>query len=364
MATKPKPRTRRRQIVRLSAPGWNEPTRRALEGLIQRGAGQGLPVVFDFDNTIIQGDIGEAVLAQLAATGKLVPAQIAEGISPSLARPRGGSFGLRDCRTITEYYERFLHPTAHGADDPAPLANGYAWAVQAMAGLRLADVVEATQAVLTMSRQAEGSGIQPAPGMKAFPVPRFHPEMVELIATLLSHSFVVWIVSASNIWSVRWLTLQALNPLLAELGAGTGVAAERVIGVATLLADERGRLFKDAILTNRNPQHARLADAATSRLRLTTQLQHPLPAYSGKVACILDHIGRPPYLCAGDGSGDVAMLKFSQHRLWIARWRQTGRRTTTTQPPAGATGWLVQVTRDGAAGGFVPAQLPAALPRR
>ena len=33
--------------------------------LLQAGAGKHLPVVFDFDNTIISGDIGEATLAML-----------------------------------------------------------------------------------------------------------------------------------------------------------------------------------------------------------------------------------------------------------------------------------------------------------
>jgi phosphoserine phosphatase len=355
MAANPKSRTRGRAASKLTAPGWNEPTRRALERLIQRGAGKRLPVVLDFDNTIVQGDIGEAVLAQLAATGKLLPGQVAEAISPPLATADGGTLSLRECKAVTEYYERFLHPTAHGVDDPAPLANGYAWAVQAMAGLRLAEVIEATESVHTWSGQGEAAAIQPAPGTKAFPVPRFNPAMVELIAVLLRHEFAVWIVSASNVWSVRWWTLYALNPLLTAQGIECGVAPEQVIGVATLLADERGGLFKDALLMKQSPRHARLADPAANRLRLTSQLQHPLPAYSGKVACILDHLGRPPYLCAGDGAGDVAMLKFSQHRLWIARWRQAGKRATTTPPPEGATDWLVQVTRDGVEGGFVPA---------
>jgi len=61
---------------RLEAPGWNEETRSALEVIINKGAGQRLPVVFDFDNTVICGDIGEATLAVLAQSGVLTPAKL------------------------------------------------------------------------------------------------------------------------------------------------------------------------------------------------------------------------------------------------------------------------------------------------
>jgi hypothetical protein len=55
----------------LSAPGWNQDTRAALATLLRAGAGRQLPVVFDFDNTIVRGDIGEATLAMLARNGRL-----------------------------------------------------------------------------------------------------------------------------------------------------------------------------------------------------------------------------------------------------------------------------------------------------
>lgn len=356
MSTSPPSRRRARPLaVSLTAPGWNVPTRRALEALIRRGAGKGLPAVFDFDNTIVQGDIGEAVLAQLARTGRLVPGQVPEELCPPLARPRGKRLRMRDCADVTEYYERFLRPTAHGSDDPEPLGNAYAWAVQVMSGLRLAEVVAATREVLALADSATPQGIQARPGGTTFPVPVFHPEMVELIAVLVRHEFDVWIVSASNAWSVRWTVRHALNPLLAEHGVARGLAADHVLGVATLLADARGQLFKDAVLVRQNARHADLVDRATHRLRLTSQLQFPVPAYSGKVACILDAIGRRPYFCAGDGLGDHAMLMLSEHRLWIARLRervgsQGGVLRETQNCPAG---WLVQATREAGQAGFV-----------
>lgn len=60
---------RRTSIARqplLRAPGWNPQVRNRLDSWIRAGAGRGLPVVFDFDNTVVCGDIGEATLAWLA----------------------------------------------------------------------------------------------------------------------------------------------------------------------------------------------------------------------------------------------------------------------------------------------------------
>ena len=91
-----------------------------------------MPVVFDFDNTIISGDIGEAVLALLARSGRLQPKSICETLSPDLHLTRNSKLRLRACGSIMEYYEAMLSPTIHGKADSTPLANGYVWATQVM----------------------------------------------------------------------------------------------------------------------------------------------------------------------------------------------------------------------------------------
>jgi hypothetical protein len=143
--------------------------------------------------------------------------------------------------------------------------------------------------------------------------------MVELVARLIEHTFDVWIVSASNVWSVRWMVLNRLNPGLARLGVANGIAPDHVIGLAPLLEDRRGQILKDRVLARSNPAYARLEPQALSGLRLTDRLDLPASVYSGKVACLWDSIGRPPYLAAGDSPGDLPMLEFAQNRLWIER---------------------------------------------
>lgn len=302
----------------LASPGWNQKTRVALEKLIRDGAGKRLPVVFDFDNTIVHGDIGEATMAMLARSGLLTPASVPALLCPPIKRPGKPLLELGSCADVVEYYNALLSPTVHGRKDPTPLANGYAWAVQVMGGLRLTYVIQATRQVFAVSEPDNPAFIEVTPGKTSFRVPTFHLEMVELLAELVREEFDVWIVSASNVWSVRWMVLHALNPLLRERNVPHGIRADHVIGISTLLADEQEGLFKDALLVRENPEYAALEVDATGAFRLTSHLQFPVSSYSGKVACIFDAIGRRPYLCVGDGPGDQAMMAVSEHQLWIA----------------------------------------------
>jgi len=340
---------------RLTAPGWNELTRAALEKLIREGAGRQLPVVFDFDNTIVYGDIGEATLALLARSGRLTPQGLPPTLCPVFRQPGKGRIELSACADVLEYYQAFLAPTAHGSADPSPLANGYALAVEIMEGLRVLDVVEATRTAFGLSRAEKPAFIQVAPGKTAFPVPFFYPEMVELLGELLRHEFAVWIVSASNVWSVRWMVLRALNPLLRARGLDTGIQAERVIGISTLLTDQDERLYKDTLLVREHPGYAALDERTLGELWLTSRLQFPLPTYSGKVACIFDLIGRRPYLSAGDGPGDHAMMAISRHRLWIARQdkRRHQQAIASLIRQTGKAGWMIQAAQAGPAPAFL-----------
>jgi hypothetical protein len=341
---------------RLQPRGWNRQTRLRLEELIRRGARRRLPVVFDFDNTIIAGDISEATLAVLAKTDVVRAARLPATLSPAF-RPVGKArVTLESCADITEYYEAFLAPSAHGEADPNPLSNGYVWAVEVMQGLRPLDAVNATRSAFEQASGSTPGFIEVTPGRSAFPVPFFYPEMIELLAELIRHEFDVWIVSAGNVWSLRWMVLHALNPRLRERGLKAGLLPDHVIGISTLLTDSAGRLYKDSLLVRENPSYAALDARALGRFRLTSRLNFPVPTYSGKVACVFDALGRNPYLCVGDSPGDHAMMAVSQHRLWIGRLDKPGyqRRVQEFAQKTGQSGWSFQATLTGSAPGFVP----------
>jgi phosphoserine phosphatase len=348
-------------FCRLEGAGWNDHTRKALERLIRRGSGKHLPVVLDFDNTIVCGDIGEATLAVLAGRGILTPAKVPPLLCPPFRVPGGRWVRMAACAAVTEYYEALLASAAHAERDPAPMANGYAWAVEVMAGLRPAQIVEATRAA------CEGPAlIEVTPGTTGYAAPFFYPEMVELIAELARHRFEVWIVSASNVWSVRWMVLEALNPLLRQRGLRHGLRSDHVIGISCLLQDAAGGLYKDGVLAREHEGYAALDERVLGRFHLTSRLQFPVPTYSGKVAAIFDALGRNPFLAAGDSPGDHPMLAVSENRLWIARLEKPGylRATRELMRQSGSARWMFQAARTKQAPGFVPREvLPSRPPR-
>ena len=337
-------KTRKPAKVLLQAPGWRKEIRRALTELIRRGSGKRLPVTLDFDNTIVCGDIAEAALAVLVKKGALIARRIPRTLSPSFRLPQGASVALDSGPDITSYYQAFLAPTAHGSADPTPLANGYAWAVEVMEGLTPWDVAQATKEALAYAEPMHQRMIEVTAGKTGFPAPFFYPEMVELIGELRRHDFDVWIISASNVWSVRWMVARALNPLIEAHGAASGIPADHVVGISTLLQDTAGRLYKDALLVRGNPEYAALEERTLSSFRLTSRLQYPVPTYAGKIGCIWDAIGRRPYLAAGDSPGDHPMLSFSEHRLWIVRMEKPGYQQATLDciRRTGKKGWMMQ----------------------
>src|SRR5262249_40061115 len=91
-------------------------------------------------------------------------------------------------------------------------------------------------------------------------------------------------------------------------------------------------------------------------LRLTSRLEFPVPVYAGKVACLLDAVGCPPYLCVGDAPGDHRMLAYSENRLWIARLDKPAfqKATLTLLRNTGTERWMFQATHTSEPAGFVP----------
>ena len=354
--TRSSSKTRKPAKVLLQAPGWRDETRRALTELIRRGSGKGLPVTLDFDNTIVCGDIAEAALAVLVRKGALLARRIPRTLSPSFCLPQGPKVALDSGPDITSYYEAFLAPTAHGSADPAPLANGYVWAVEVMEGLTPLDVVQATKEAFAYAEPMRRRMIEVTAGKTGYPAPFFYPEMVELIGELRRHDFDVWVISASNVWSVRWMITKALNPLLEAHGVTSGIPADHVVGVSTLLQDTAGGLSKDGLLVRGNPEYAALEERTLGSFRLTSRLQYPVPTYAGKVGCIWDAIGRRPYLAAGDSPGDHAMLSFSEHRLWIMRMEKPSYQQATLDcmRRTGNKGWMMQPVLARETPGFLP----------
>lgn len=324
----------------LHSAGWAGGARSRLESWIRSGKGRDLPVAFDFDHTILCGDVGEAVLARLSVDGLLPgcpgPGEVAK---PSAERA-GGAHAV-------QVYESVLAVKAE-AMDRSPLATGYVWAATAMAGRVVSDVAQATRRVWQESRSGSLPWIRDGSGQPLFVVPFPYPEMLELLGLLIRTGFRVHVISASNVWTVRWTILNVINPLLcSEHGCTEGIRPERVWGVSMLMRDAAGVLHKDRVLVQTRPDYARMEPGTLAGLQLTGTLEHPVPVYAGKVACAWEAFGQRPYLAAGDSPGDHALLDFAQHRLWIGRLEKPELRLSTLArvPRAERSKWTVQSVR-------------------
>lgn len=342
MPPKPAPRE-------LQPGGWLPSTKKHLEVLIERHAHQGKVVVLDFDNTIICRDVGESTFGALAGTLKTSPS--AQQLSSSFS-VRSKVYRLED--DPIAYYGALQQATAHQAGGSVGYFVAYPWSVQVMAGLTVAQVVAATE----QAWYTEETVATP------FPKPFLYPEMVDLIGVLIRNGFFVYIVSAANIWTVRWVVEKVLNPQLrAQFGPDVFIGPDHMIGIGLLMRHaDTNYLYNDALLVRtlsaETHAYAALDPVVLSRYTLTSQMVFPISAYAGKAANIMQYITKePPFLVAGDSMNDFEMLRSARHRLWIARLEepelQYSIANRVDDKEAGT--WLVQPTLTGDNPGFVNA---------
>lgn len=215
-------------------PAWlspfSLPFRRAIRPLLEEGEGRRL-ACFDADGTLWAEDIGEAFLRWLIA-------------SDNLPRHRGSPH-------IWEDYEARVRQDR---------TAGYAWAAQLMAGLT-------EDQVLQWSRWLVASW------------PNTRPAMAGLLRGLGEAGLEVWIVSASNRWTIR------------AAAALVGVPQDRVLGI----------------------------EVETDGGVLTERVVHPPVCMAGKVEAIRKHLGADPVLACGDSLGDLEMLSSARVPLVVGR---------------------------------------------
>ena len=74
--------------------------------------------------------------------------------------------------------------------------------------------------------------------------------MIDLVGFFIANGFNVYVLTASNILSVRYLVMKELNPKIHEkYGTTIAILPDHVIGVSTLMKDKRdGKLYKDEYL--------------------------------------------------------------------------------------------------------------------
>ncbi|MCW5851661.1 MAG: haloacid dehalogenase-like hydrolase [Anaerolineae bacterium] len=302
---------------------WRPENRAALEDLIGR-VGRGGPeyqadappfAVFDWDQTVIRHDIGDALfLHQIEALGfALDHDEFWTVLDPSDVTLREQAALLRELADDT----RADHPTFHalreavlvgflrsGLLDPQ---EGFPWQTRLLTGMSEAQIADLT-------RQAMQKGLTAPLGRRHFQAGgqtlHFHEglrpyaEILDLMRQLEAHGIAAWIVSATNIWAVR---------VMAE---ALGVAADRVIGMRTQVIDGK----------------------------ITANLDGEAVATWGKVKAIQRtiHPTHRPVLVAGDNITDLPMLEYSGDTRLVIDRGVTALRQVAEERAAMGERWLVQ----------------------
>ncbi|MFO0723439.1 MAG: haloacid dehalogenase-like hydrolase [Myxococcota bacterium] len=257
---------------------WSDEAHKRLSELIARRGAKAAGydrchrplAVLDFDNTTIQGDLGDAAFAEAAARGMLIHAPELIALLPDSAK------GLLDgpwksgapdtAGRLVLAYEALLK-------DQGPRA-AYPWLTQAFHGNKIEDLRVFAQE-LADGELGRPLGPAPLPGPEG-PISaargiRLRPEISSLIDALTKSGFDVFIVTASPEW------------LVSTFAPRIGLWPENVVGMRT-----------------------------TETSTLGVELEPPVTYRMGKVTAIRTRIapgGRRPVLALGDSLGDREMLE-------------------------------------------------------
>ena len=221
--------------------------------------------VFDLDDTLIDGDIGDAVFARLKLdeTHRLLT--------------------LQQERLALEWREyRILIETGKKQE-------AYRRVVTCMAGMPLKTLVECTRSLIRTTPghiKIEGETV---------PVPAVKPDMVELLKLLKKLKYRIMVISASNHFSVRIAAGELLK-----------LPRSRTFGIRPKISFLRP-----------DPANRRMAV-------LTGTLHEPVPWSRGKAELYTRLTrGIPPLISGGDSHSDLFLLNLT-HPLGLAIWAGRG----------------------------------------
>lgn len=308
-------------------PGWTDANRAALTEVIRR-YGRGGPeydpahppaAAFDWDETVIEHDVGDALyfyqVDHLAFdfASEDFWALIPEAHRQAWRTEVGPLLGLSPSDAqVHPAYQTYRHRgyRLYGEILQAPIEVGFPWFTQVLSGMTVAQVEARAEAVLEHCL-AESLGeilVWGADGVEPVRVRcglRFRPAMIALIQALQAHDFQVWVVTATNRWTVSVMARRL------------GIPDERVIGMETELDGAGGRL--------------------------TTRLVEPAPYFAGKATCLRAALGSARLiLAAGDSPSDEALLQMADAARLLIAPRNAALLARAQAARARGEPWLIQ----------------------
>lgn len=208
--------------------------------------------VFDLDNTLLIGDIGDAVFAQLLLDKFPMP------------------FTWQQYRDLIREKKK---------------KEAYERVVTTMAGITVDKLIETTRRIM----YSDLSFLKLAEAEVPVPVP--HPVMAALLELLKYLEYKIFVISATNQYSVRFVAREFFN-----------LPAERVFGINPVVEKKVDPGGEDILL-------------------LGDTLQQPVTVAQGKADLYRKYIGtKPPFIAAGDSESDIPMLNLVENPglvLWV-----------------------------------------------
>ena len=212
---------------------------------------------FDLDNTLLDGDVGDAVFIQLKLDEQNGPLTI-DGSPIPLSWKEYQDILAREGKLTA--YQRIT---------------------TAMAGIPLATLIKTTRKVMDCQLpflQWEGERI---------PVPAPNPMMLTLLELLRKNGYDIYVISASNQFTVREVGQHDLS-----------IPAPHCFGILPVL--------------ERNGDGTEI---------LSGQLERPLPITDGKADIYFAHISKdPPLVTGGDSDTDIYLMNLT-HPRGLTIWR-------------------------------------------
>lgn len=211
---------------------------------------------FDMDNTLLEGDIGEAVFSQLKLDEKTQPVTVTKKLIP---------FSWPECREMMEKQGK---------------KEAYTKMVTAMAGIPVETVIETTRRVMALNIPYLA-----VEGVKVL-VPRPNEVMQALVKYLKSLDYTVYIISATNTYSVQYMAEEYFD-----------IPAIHAIGMRpTVINEENGGI-------------------------LGAEIDGPITVGEGKVEAYHRFIGSiPPLVTAGDSTSDIRIMGLTSPQglsIWV-----------------------------------------------
>lgn len=234
-------------------PGWYGDNRDRIDGMIRQlgtcgkagSVTSGAPLaLFDWDNTMVRNDIGNATFFWMVRNSKVrqpanrdwtttsayltppaaaaLAAACGELADPGQPLPTGANTGCAD-ELVSVYTNRETRSgaTAFGNFNHRRMQPSDAWGAQLLAGWSDAEVTGFAAAARQENLDAPEKAEQTVGTSHQVGWVRYYAQMRDLVATLQANGFDVRVVSASA------------EPIVRLWAADVGIAADRVMGVRT-----------------------------------------------------------------------------------------------------------------------------------